>query len=228
MKPFIQMSILCSALLLAGCNSRIKQDLGIAQENPPVIIQASGRAMLKSNTTQSAKQVRFDAEQEAKMMAYRALFAQVVEENIPGEKFKVGEQVVTHENYRIYLDTALRNAVVTDIKTIGRHLSVLVQLDLTPAFFHCMSGGAEVISRCLQQQNKLSFSRIGYQTAEHRTVNMNCLQSDCANLMHTGGFSRRINPIDQALLRVGLTDLEWKANMAGRLFINYKIINSTP
>ncbi len=221
-------SLVCS-LMLSGCNTKIRQNLGLqSPQQATVVLTAQGHANIDSSAQLTASQARFKAERMAKMMAYRQLFAQLVQYPLPDSATKIGEKIVKNEAFRLYLDAYLREAKTLQMHAQNKHLLATLQLEISPKFLQCIAGDVTYVSACLHTDNKLVFSRLGFQAAEHRQVSMSCRQSDCASLYHTGGFDKRINIIDRSLLNAGLMDLQWKLNTAGRLFVNYEVLKGVP
>jgi hypothetical protein len=158
------------------------------------------------------------AQQAAKLDAYRGLADLLYKEALDGQK-TVGSQVMSDEAYRVYLDTYLRNARAVDYRTVKDTLKTTLELNLSPRFYRCMSGDAAVVSQCLQDDNKLPFTRIGYKPAVTTSANMACANRDCSDQLYVQGFSKDRNSVDDVLLDAGLYDTEWMVQTGVDLFL---------
>jgi hypothetical protein len=156
----------------------------------------------------------------AKLNAYRSLADQLYYESLGNNK-TVGSQVVQSEVYRVYLDTYLRNAQAVDYLTVKNSLKATLQLKLTPRFYQCMSSDLVGARQCLQEDDKLAFTRIGYKTASVSSKNLACAQLDCSDQFFVKGFSKDRNVVDDAMLDAGFYDLEWTVNTGARTLFNY-------
>lgn len=211
-----------------GCASLIANKTIQAEAEP--LLEASGQAALPTSSHLTPKQQQLSAEQAAKMQAYRRLAAQLYQHTLTarGHSAKVGERVVQHEDYRLYVDLYLREARVAETYVAGSRVFVKLQLPVGQRFDTCMQADLGVVAQCLRQDQKMSFTRLGYAGAETKIVNLSCLQPDCSDQLHTAGYGKTNHPLDKALLDAGLYDTEWMANMAGRLFINSLILEANP
>ncbi|WP_305907360.1 hypothetical protein Q9L42_016320 [Methylomarinum sp. Ch1-1] len=207
----------------AGSGARISEQ---AQETTKVMT-ASGQGRFIEDASLTREQTRLAAEQAAKMDAYRELASLLYREDL-GDGGTVGAQVMRDESYRVYFDTYLREAKVLSSQTLGKVVHVDLTLALTERFYHCMAGETRRVRQCLLQDDKIPFTRIGYRSAEIKTVNLGCGSVDCSGLLHVNGFADGKNAFDRGLLNAGLYDSEWTLNTAGRLFINYIFLNSIP
>ncbi len=190
-------------------------------------LSASGSGAMPADGSLTRAQSRLAAEQVAKMNAYRALASALYREGL-ADGSTVGGQVVRDEAYRIYVDTFLREAKVDAMQAYGNTMQARLTLHVTDRFYRCMSGRVDVVRQCLQQDNKLPYTRLGYASAERKTVSFGCVTADCNGMLHVAGFSGGKNAFDRGLLSAGLYDSEWAVNTAGRLLVNFILLNSIP
>ncbi|MGZ4958134.1 MAG: hypothetical protein ACXV7J_02670 [Methylomonas sp.] len=158
------------------------------------------------------------AQQAAKLDAYRGLADQLYKEVLDGQK-TVGSQVMSDDIHRMYLDTYMRSAKPVDYRTVRDTLQASLELNVTPRFYRCMAGDAAVVNQCLQEDNKLPFTRTGNKPAIITSVNMACDNPDCSDQLHVQGFSRERHAVDNALLDLGLYDTEWMVQTGVNLFL---------
>ncbi len=186
-------------------------------------LRAVGYSRYENGGNVSVDQRWLMAQQAAKLDAYRGLADQLYKEVLDGQK-TVGSQVMNDEVYRVYLDTYLRGAHAVDYRTVKDTLKATLELDVTPHFYRCMAGDTVIVSQCLQADNKLPFTRLGNKPATMVSVNMACSNPDCSDQLSVQGFSKDRNPVDDALLNMGLYDTEWMAQTGVNLFIINGII----
>ncbi len=221
MKPLY--SLVClAALFLCGCSSVEHRRVSNGQATEK-ILKADGYSRFGDVGQYKLNQRWLSAQQMAKLNAYRGLADQLYYEPL-GQNKTVGSQVMQHEVYRVYLDTYLREARATDYQTLQENLKTTLQLKLTPRFYRCMTD-ISMASQCLREDNKSSFTRLGYKTASTGVVNMACGMPDCSDQLSVSGFSRERNGVDDALLGLGFYDVEWTLNTGARTFFNYLLIN---
>ena len=217
MKPLTTMMMLATLMIL-GCAQVGSRD-SIAVTDKTLV--ASGYSQFADvGVLQKVNQRWLSAQQVAKLNAYRSLADQLYYESLGNNK-TVGSQVVQSEVYRVYLDTYLRNAQAVDYLTVKNSLKATLQLKLTPRFYQCMSSDLVGARQCLQEDDKLAFTRIGYKTASVSSKNLACAQLDCSDQFFVKGFSKDRNVVDDAMLDAGFYDLEWTVNTGARTLFNY-------
>lgn len=217
MKPLTTMMMLATLMIL-GCAQVGSRD-SIAVTDKTLV--ASGYSQFADvSVLQKVNQRWLSAQQVAKLNAYRSLADQLYYESLGNNK-TVGSQVVQSEVYRVYLDTYLRNAQAVDYLTVKNSLKATLQLKLTPRFYQCMSSDLVGARQCLQEDDKLAFTRIGYKTASVSSKNLACAQLDCSDQFFVKGFSKDRNVVDDAMLDAGFYDLEWTVNTGARTLFNY-------
>ncbi len=205
---------------LPGCASLNQQ----AAESE-TLLSASGRATIQSIAGLTELQRRYQAEQQATINAYRQLAALLFQQTIkPG--VSVADQVLKNEPFRLYVDTFLREATIR--RNNNRHYSqAILDLTVTRHFRHCMSELAAV-QHCLQKENKIAFSRIGYRDAMRKTVNLNCQTPDCSGQFSMAGFRRENNALNKVLLQAGVYDVEWLLNASAQIAVRYLLLTQFP
>lgn len=224
MNGMISLTIILLSLVLSGCASLNSSS---AATNSPVsnkTLVASGNSQFDDSGRLSINNRWLSAEQMAKLNAYRGLADQLYYEPL-GDNKTVGYQVISHEVYRVYLDIYLRNARASDYRTVQNNLKTTLELSLTPRFYRCMSGDVTFASQCIQEEDKLAFSRLGYKAAAKATTNLACDRVDCSDQFYVSGFSKERNAVDNVLLDAGFYDVQWTVNTGARTLFNYLIIN---
>ena len=206
---------------LAGCAGNGGQ--AVVQRTQEKVLAANGYSRFDDSGQLSVNHRWLSAEQQAKLSAYRELADQLYYEPVAENK-TVGSQVMSHEVYRVYLDTYLREARASDYRTVRDSLKTTLELKLTPRFYQCMAGDVDQAKRCIQQDGKLPFTRLGFQPATIRSVNLACAASDCSDQFHVKGFSKTPGPVDDALLDNGFYDVQWTVNTGLRMLFNYLLI----
>ena len=207
-------------MMLAGCSS---VDIKTSDSSSSVdnkVLLASGYSQLRIRPQLTPAQNVFATEQSAKLNAYRELAKQLYTEAL-ADDLVVADQVLKNEAYRIFLDLFLREAQVVESAMIADQKKIALALSLTPRFYQCISSTVAVVSQCLQEDNKIPFTRIGYQHAPVSTVNLSCASSDCAAQLSVSGFSKEKNAVDSAMLDYGLYDAEWTVNMTLKTMLRY-------
>lgn len=224
MKPFI--TIILLATLVVGCAHIESRDSTSVAPPTSKTLVANGYSRFDDITGQQKVNQRWlSAQQVAKLNAYRGLADQLYYEPLGKNTPKtVGSQVIKDEVYRVYLDTYLREAQAIDYHTVKDSLKATLQLKLTPRFYQCMNGDVAQARRCLQEDDKLAFTRLGYKTATSVSSNMACGISDCSDQLSVKGFSKDRNLVDGALLDAGFYDVEWTVNTGARTLFNYLLI----
>ena len=216
-------AVFVSLSVLVGCASHGGTQTAAVPDREKTL-QADGYSQFDDSGRLSVNYRWLSAQQSSKLNAYRGLAHQLYYEPLGGNK-TVGSQVMNHEVYRVYLDIYLRNARASDYRTVKDNLKTTLELKLTPRFYQCMSGDVAQASRCIQEDGKLPFTRIGYKTATTRSVNLACGASDCSDQFHVKGFSKHHHAVDNALLNTGMYDVEWTVNTGLRVLVNYLLIN---
>lgn len=211
---------LLAAVSLAGCAALNWRDEPVTSKT----LEADGYSRFDDSGRLSVNNRWLSAQQVAKLNAYRGLADQLYYEPL-GENKTIGSQVISHEVYRVYLDIYLRSAQATDYRTVQDSLKTTLKLTLTPRFYQCMSGGTVQAKQCIQEDDKLAYSRLGYKTAYTTSANLACGTIDCSDQISVSGFSKDRNPVDGFLLNAGLYDMEWIANTGARTLFNRMLIN---
>ena len=211
----IRLLIVLVSMTLVACSSiATKQDTRTADK----MLMAHGYSRVKNQAHLTAVQNQFAIEQAAKINAYRKLAKQLYSESLENGLL-VADQVIKEEPFRIYLDLFLRQARVVDSQVIADQKMVGMALTLTPRFYACFSTTVARVAQCLKEDDKVQFTRIGYQTAAMSTVNLSC--PECSLALSVSGYSAEKNGLDRGLLNVGLYDSEWIGNMATSTLIRY-------
>ena len=205
--------------LSAGCSS-LGGKTGSAAAEPVTskTLRATGYSRFEDGGNISVNQRWLMAQQAAKLEAYRGLADQLYKETLDGQK-TVGSQVMSDEAYRVYLDTFLREARSVDYRTVKDTLRTTMELSLTPRFYRCMSGDAAIVNQCLQEDNKLAVTRLGYKPATMASANLACGARDCSDQFYVQGYSKDRNMVDNVLLDGGLYDAEWSVHTGASLFV---------
>ena len=212
---------LCMFILeLSGCAS-----LNSSSTATNIMLSASGRAKVLNSQGQSALQRRYLAEQQATIDAYRQLAALLFQQTVK-EDVSVADQVLQNEKFRLYFDTFLREAEIR--RDSNQHYSqVILDLTVDDHFRQCMSD-INAVQNCLQAENKIAFSRIGYRQAMQKSVNLQCQTPDCSGQFSIAGFRRENNGLNKALLHAGVYDVEWLLNTSAQLAVRYLLLTEFP
>lgn len=219
MKRGVLFMVIALAMWLFGCADSGKKTVGVVPVGDKTV-QASGIGRFDDSGSISVNQRWLGAQQSAKLDAYRALAADLYQQKL-SDGSTVGKKVVSNEAYRIYLDNYLRQAWASDYRTVRDRLRTTLDLKLTPRFYACMSGDVAVVNRCLQEDNKLGLTRLGFKPALAYTTNLACSSADCSDLLSVKGFSKQHQGFDDALLDVGMYDSEWWLQMGVNLILGY-------
>ena len=214
------MFALLIAVSLAGCSALSWRDDPVTSK----MLVADGYSRFDDSGRLNVNHRWLSAQQVAKLNAYRGLADQLYYEPL-GENKTIGSQVISHEVYRVYLDIYLRSARATDYRTVQDSLKTTLKLTLTPRFYQCMRSDVGQAKQCIQEDDKLAYSRLGYKTAYTTSANLACGTIDCSDQFAVNGFSKDRNPVDSLLLNVGLYDMEWIANTGARTLFNKLLIN---
>lgn len=208
--------------LVAGCASVGGKSAAIMPTEKT--LRASGYSQFDNSGKLAVNQRWLQAQQGAKLDAYRGLADLLYRETL-SDGTTVGTQVMRAEIYRIYLDSYLREARASDYRAVKDNLKTTLELRLTPRFYQCMGGDTVQVEQCLQDDNKLAFTRLGYKAATKTSANLACGNRDCADQFYVAGFSKRPSWVDDKLLDAGLYDVEWTANMGLRTLFNYLLVH---
>lgn len=206
--------------LMIGCSSVATKKVDLHAEVARKILLARGYSPLRWLPQLTDVQNRLAIEQRAKLNAYRRLAKQLYSIKLSDSLF-VADQIIRDEAYRIYLDLFIREAKLVQSKNIADQKMVVLELDLPPRFYQCISTTVVVVSHCLQEENKMQFTRIGFQQAPIANINLSCTSMDCGLQLSMSGFSGTKPEIDRAMLNIGLYDSEWATNIALRSLIQY-------
>jgi outer membrane protein FlgP len=205
-----------SGLLLAGLSGCAGTGGSDVSAVKPKSLRASGFSRLDDTQTPFDR-MWMQAQQAAKLSAYRSLADSLYQETLEGGK-TVGSQVMSDEAYRVYVDTYLREARAVDTRNLKDSLKTTLELNLTPRFFRCMSGNVEVVRLCLQADHKSALTRLGLNQAKTTMANLACGVRDCSDQLSVQGFTTQRNPVDDALLNAGLYDAEWSLSTSAGVF----------
>lgn len=213
-------------MFLVACSSGSKKTETVSDHSDRSVqvaeksLMASGYAKRNAAPELTQTQNRFATEQAAKLNAYRGLANQLYKEVLPSNLI-VADQVINDELFRIYVDLYLREATVVESTKIADLQKTTLNLNLTPRFYQCISSTVSQVSQCLKEDNKVAFTRIGYQKASESTVDLSCVSLNCSPQLHVAGFSNKTTFIDNASLNMGLYDAGWTANMAFKTMLHY-------
>ena len=213
------LAVVWMAIVMIGCSNLRTKDNGDLSKS----LEATGYARFNDSGKLAVNHRWLSAQQVAKLNAYRGLADQLYYEPL-GDNKTVGSQVISHEVYRVYLDVYLRSAQATDYQTVKDSLKATLKLPLTPKFYACMRGDIVQTKQCIQEEDKLAFTRLGYNTALTTSANLACGTVDCSDQFAVAGFSNNRNPVDGFLLDVGLYDSEWIVNTGARVLFNKLLI----
>ncbi|WP_415880083.1 hypothetical protein [Methylomonas sp. TEB] len=224
MKAFKTICLLLIMAVAAGCASVGGKSAEAPSPSAGKTLRASGYSRFDDSGKLAVNQRWLQAQQAAKLDAYRGLADLLYQEKL-GNQTTVGAQVMRDEVYRVYLDSYLREARAADYRTVRDNLKTTLELRLSPRFYQCMSGDTYVVGQCLQEDNKLAFTRLGYKAATVTSANLACGARDCSDQYYVSGFSKKPNVVDDTLLEAGLYDVEWIANTGLRTIFQYLLIN---
>jgi len=223
----LRIVIVMALLALVSCASSTNtKEAKVVVDEAKVVtrsLMANGYAKRRQLPELTLVQNQFAMEQSAKLNAYRELAKQLYKEPLV-DNVLVADQVIKNELYRIYVDLYLREAVVIKSSNIADLQKIVLNLNLTPRFYRCASSTVKIVSQCLREDNKVAFTRIGYQIADKSTVDMSCASLSCTPQMSVSGFSSKPKPMDNAMLNAGLYDAGWSANMAFKSMLRYLVL----
>ncbi|MCF6203023.1 MAG: hypothetical protein L3J59_05025 [Methylococcaceae bacterium] len=213
----LRIMLLVSLLSLTACSSFATKQTDFVYHK---VLSATSYSQLPNLVELSQSQKSSVAEQAAKLNAYRDLAKQLYKEKLE-TGITVAEQVILHEAYRTYLDLFLREAKVKQALVFSDQKRVVLELNLSRRFYYCFSNTVNVVIQCLNQDNKIAFTRVGYQQVPMTVVNLDCISSDCNSQLSVSGFSKKKNSVDSAMLDYGLYDSEWTINMTVKSAFRY-------
>lgn len=185
-------------------------------------LYADGYSQFRNIPQLTQVQNQYAAEQAAKLNAYRELAKQLYLEQL-SEELVIADQVLKNDLYRVYLDLFLREANIIKSTQIAEQNKITLQLNLTPRFYHCFSFTVKTVTGCIQEDNKIPYTRVGYQHVPLSTINLSCASTDCSTQLVVSGFSEEKNALDRTMLDYGLYDSEWTVNIALRAALRYFI-----
>ncbi len=212
--------VLLAMFVLSGCTGMKHK-----QAQSDVILTASSQAQIQPVAGLTALQQRYKAEQAAAIDAYRQLAALLFQQILP-DGARVGEKVVQDEAFRFFVDNYLLEAKAQRMH--DKHFArVNLRLTVADRFRQCMEN-PHTVQHCLAEDNKQSFSRIGYRQATKKSVSLNCMSADCRGQFSIAGFSREKHVVDRALLQAGLYDSEWFLNTSAKIAMRYFLLTQFP
>ncbi|MGB4498732.1 MAG: LPP20 family lipoprotein [Methylococcaceae bacterium] len=176
---------------------------------PPVKrLTATGYGTAEKSDKYSLSQIKLMSMRSSKLDAYRSLSEQVYGLRLTGVT-TVENMVVTHDNYKSFVDAYLRGAKVlrtvainTDKYAGDDTFETVVEIELTPHFYECMNGSPEMVNLCLHQPIPVSpellspFSSVSprVKPVENVVASVNtpahCNSMDCYEYPITSGFNR--------------------------------------
>jgi len=194
------------------------------QINPAnIIFRADVYSPLRNLPQRTPTQSRYLTEQDAQILAYRELAKQLYP-ILLDDDLVVADQVLKDELFRTYVDLFCVKPRLLISEYFADRQKISLALSLTPRFYHCVSSTRAVTSHCLQQDNKMQFTRLGYQNTLLSVVNVSCSASDCTHQLQVAGFSATKHPLDRSWLNIGLYDSEWAINMGLNTMLNYLLL----
>lgn len=211
-------------MALAACSSiSTKFDMADTQKSAKVLT-VQGGSQLPKQAHLTEQQNRFELEQAATINAYRKL-AGLLYKEILADDLLVADQVIKAEAFRIYVDLFLREANVIGFENIYEQKKVSLALTLSPRFYQCVSTTVTKVSQCLLEDNKIPFTRIGYQKSPVSTVNLSCY--GCSSQFSIAGFSKEKDIVSRVMLEAGFYDVGWLSNMAATAIARYWFITNS-
>lgn len=217
--------IIINFLILTACSStpqKVLDSSSTSQQTGKVLL-ASGYSKPLPDPQLTLLQNQTIAEQTAKLEAYRALAIKLYNEKLSNGRI-VANQIIQNEAYRIYLDLFLRDARVVESNRFAGQQKIALELTLTPHFYQCFST-EDKVTRCIQESNKVPYTRLGYQQAPVSTINISCASSDCGDQLSMSGFSEEKKGLDSTLLNHGFYDTEWSINTVWRTALRYVFLS---
>jgi hypothetical protein len=175
---------------------------------PPVKrLTATGYGTAEKSDKYSRSQIKLMSMRSSKLDAYRSLSEQVYGLRLTGVT-TVENMIVTHDNYKSFVDAYLRGAKV--LRTVAIHtdkyagddtFETVVEIELTPHFYECMNGSPEMVNACLQQPMPAAPELLSPFTSVSPSVKpvdvvasvntpAHCNSMDCYDYPVTSGFGR--------------------------------------
>jgi hypothetical protein len=201
--------VLLSVLLatLSACTN--SNSYSYQQPEPAKRITAVGYGTAEKSDKFSRSQIKLMAIRSSKLDAYRSLSEQVYGVRLRGMT-TVENMVINHDSYKAFVDAYLRGAKVLRSVAINKDMyagddtfETVVELELTPHFYECMSGSPELVNQCLQQPmppapeseliTPFSSAKPTIQVASViNSTPTQCNSMDCYDYPLTAGFNRPI------------------------------------
>lgn len=163
-------------------------------------ITATGYGTVEKSDRYSRSQIKLMAMRASKMDAYRSLAEQLTGIQVRGQT-SVSDMQVGQDSYQVYLNAYVRGARIKRTSVIGSDpyagddtFETVVELDLTPRFYECMSGSKDLVNQCLQQTQE---APVPAPAADHSapatvsSIKPGCNTVDCYGYPNTKGFSRK-------------------------------------
>jgi len=201
---------LLSGVLLVALSGCVESPTYSYDFPPPIKrLTATGYGTAEKSDKYSLSQIKLMSMRSSKLDAYRSLSEQVYGVRLTGLT-TVENMIVTHDSYRSFVDAYLRGAKVlrtvainTDKYAGDDTFETVVEIELTPHFYECMSGSPEVINACLLQPmppvapelvtpfSSVSPNVIPAEIVVAGTSSLtNCNSMDCYDYPVTSGFNR--------------------------------------
>lgn len=207
-------------MMLTACAGQMPSGSPEAASVMPVVLRTTVSMQDSHFPNLTEVENRYATEQQAKLKAYRQLSSQVYQQSLD-DQVQVADQVLKHEAYRVYADLYLREAEVVESEHRNGQREIGMQLVLTPRFYGCMQASIEGVSECIREDNKIPFTRLGFQPVATTQVSLDCVFDQCGSLRSVQGFGKRKPALDQALLRAGIYDTQFLLNTGAKTFLYY-------
>ncbi len=212
-------------IMLTGCAGQTSLESAEVSVIQPVVLKTTVSLPDSQFPNLTEVENRFATEQQAKLQAYRQLAAQVYQQPL-ADQTQVADQVLKHEAYRVYADLYLREAEVIESEHRNGQRRMGMQLVLTPRFYGCMQSSIDGVSECIREDNKIPFTRLGFQPSATTQVSLDCVFDQCGSLRSVQGFGKRKSAVDQALLRAGIYDTQFLLNTGAKTFLYYLLYSN--
>ncbi len=150
------------SLTLPACTAMTTMSMSTHTDNveeyaPPYKrLTATGYGTAEKSDKYSRSQIKLMAMRSSKLDAYRSLSEQVYGVRLSGVT-TVENMIITHDNYKSYVDAYLRGAKVMRTVAINKDMyagddtfETVVEIELTPRFYECMNGSPALVSQCMQ------------------------------------------------------------------------------
>jgi hypothetical protein len=195
--PSLAITGLVISLLMTACTTAKAPPAPSLAFLPNKTINATGYGTVEKSDKYSRSQIKLMAMRASKMDAYRSLAEQLNGIQLRGQT-TVENMEVSHDSYQIYLNAYLHGARVKRTSAIGSDIyagddtfETVVELDLTPRFYECISGSSELMNQCLQQAPGNPSPSLDQNTTKISSINPGCNAIDCYNYPSTKGFNRQ-------------------------------------